>query len=642
MIDRLARVAGIADSYTDFFGNVKAVSTQTKRAILNAIGYAIENDRDAAEALHQIDVERDSRTLEPVYVVRAGERVELPCFSGTLDPGYYGFALGEQRTTVIAAPGQAYVPPALDRSNAWGFALQLYSLRSDRDWGIGDFGDLARFAKIATNAGAQAIALNPLHQLHLTNPTAASPYSPLSRLHLNALYINIEDASTYLDTPSVTEPPSVILSSSKDARVYRGHALQQLRDTDLIDYAGVATSKLAALHAIYDAFRHLREDDSRAQAFRAFQRDGGVPLRRMAAYEALTAEFAGRDPASYGWLQWPLAFQNPDSQAVAEYAAAHGPQIEFYEFAQWLADMQLAAAADAASGMSVGLYRDLAIGVDSNSVDVWADRTAFCQGIAVGAPPDALNTAGQNWGLPPLNPRALRERAYAPFINVVRANMRHAGALRIDHVMGLMRLFCIPQGAAPSDGAYVNYPFEDLLGILALESHRNRCMIVGEDLGTVPPGFRERLAAARIFSCRLLYFERDENGAFRDPSEYPPDAVASTGTHDLSPLAGYWQALPPQGRAELLQLFDDASPDASDLEIVAATYRSLGRTRARLLLLQMEDALLQRAPVNVPGTTTEAPNWRRKLPARLEALQEDARFATIVAALRESRSGTRR
>lgn len=614
MIDKLALAAGIAPSYSDYFGKERSVSTETKRAILNAMGYDVHNERDAARVLHDLERERSAREFERAYVVPADERVDLPFFAGTLSPGYYRHDTGGKTITIAAVPRQAYVPPALEAAQSWGFALQLYSIRSQRNWGIGDFGDLARFARLARDLGAQTIALNPLHQLHLEDPARASPYSPLSRLHLNAMYIDVEAASGTLGIP--VGKPDVLA----------------LRDAALVDYRGVAYAKLPALRALYDRFR-MQADSPHTAEFRAFRDASGTPLRSMAIYESLNARFKS------GWLDWPAAYRHPHSGAVDAYARSNAQDVEFYEFLQWLADMQLAHAAACASGMSIGLYRDLAIGVDTQSADVWADRNAFCLGISAGAPPDALNAIGQNWGLPPMNPRVLRERAYAPFIGVLRANMRHAGALRIDHVMGLMRLFVIPDGAPPSDGAYITYPFEEMAGILALESASSRCMVVGEDLGTLPPGFRERMAERRFFSCRLLYFERDDR-RFCDPAIYPHDAVASTGTHDLPPLAGFVAAMGAQDRADLFDLLGDPAP-ADDVEIVKAAYRVLAHAGAALLLLQMEDALVQREAVNVPGTTTEAPNWRRKLPVSIEKLQDDPRFATIVTVLQELRSRAR-
>ena len=620
MIDVLARYAGIAPSYVDFFGKEHEVSVETKRSILRSMGFDVPDNRAAANILRELTAEQQSRSREPVYVVRAGERVDLPCMNGVLDAGYFNYRDSGAATRVIAAPAQAYVPASVDRTPAWGLALQLYSLRSERNWGIGDFGDLARFSEVADSAGAQCIALNPLHQLHLIDPASASPYSPLSRLHLNALYIDVDAAARSLRLPA-TRPDLAGLQSSR-----------------FVDYPAVAHAKLTALRALHDGFTCLEHEDGRIKDFRRFCRRSGAALRSMAIYEALSAFFKRADAGSHGWMQWPAAYRDPKSDAVLEYAAMHPAEIEFFEFLQWLADSQLASASDAAKSMALGLYRDLAIGVDANSVDVWSDREVFCEGICVGAPPDELNTDGQNWGLPPFNPRKLRERAYQPFIDVVRANMRHAGVLRIDHVMGLKRLFWIPQNAPASEGAYVDFPFEDLLGVLTLESHRNRCMIVGEDLGTVPPGFRERMAAARIFSCRLLYFERKADGTFQDPADYPHDAVASTGTHDLPPLLAYWDELSPEDRLQLLRLLGGFSLGVSDLDLAAATYRTLGRADSAVVLLQMEDALLQRERVNVPGTTNEAPNWKRRLPIMLEALQNDERFATITGALRKSRS----
>ncbi len=341
---------------------------------------------------------------------------------------------------------------------------------------------------------------------------------------------------------------------------------------------------------------------------------------------------------------------------------------------QWLADRQLARAAQAAAPLSIGLYRDLAVGVDLSSSDVWGDPDAFVLGLSVGAPPDPLNAAGQNWGLPPLDPRVLARRGYEPFAALLRANMRHAGALRIDHVMGLRRLFCLPR--ATGGGAYLTYDFDAMLGIVALESHRHRCMIVGEDLGTVPEGFRERTHAARIFSCSVLFFEREGGGGFRAPQAYPHDAVASTGTHDLPTLAGYWsqadvttrerlgweqgEALDRDradravtrerlldallaagcldaGQVRAIASAEAAIDDARLTQLLVGAYRYLARTCSGLVLLQLEDAIGSRDQVNVPGTIDEEPNWRRKLAVPLEALEAHPMFSAITQMLRDER-----
>ncbi|HZT12858.1 MAG TPA: 4-alpha-glucanotransferase [Candidatus Baltobacteraceae bacterium] len=582
MIDELARAAGIQPAYTDAFGRERPVSRETKRAILAALGYDAAGERQA------------HRIARELRAQRAAPRD--------------GFA-GEP----------AFVPPELERRRTWGFALQLYSLRSAANWGIGDFGDLARFAAEAAGCGAGIVGLNPLHQLNLTEPSSASPYSPITRLFLNAQYIDVPSAYAVLNGGDWEADASL---------------LRRARESSLVDYAAVWALKSAALVRLHERFRRADGHPMQA-AFRAFCREHGAPLRSTAIYEALNAHFYARS-AVHGWMQWPLEYAEPRGEAVRAFAREHESAVEYYEFLQWLADMQLSAAAAAARPMTIGLYRDLAVGVDANSADVWSDRAAYALGLSIGAPPDELNAAGQDWGLPPLHPHRLGERGFESYASVVRSNMRHAGALRIDHVMGLQRLFVIPHGAPPSEGAYLEYPRETLLTVLAAESRRAGCLIVGEDLGTVPRGFRERVARARIFSCRLLYFERDPGGAFVDPARYPADAVASTGTHDLPPLLGYWETLAPDERAAMQALLG-TGPRDRDAALVAAAYRALARTQARIRLVQMEDALLCREPVNVPGTTTEHPNWRRKLPVALEALGDDAGFAAVVRAVSESR-----
>jgi len=451
-----------------------------------------------------------------------------------------------------------------------------------------------------------------LHQLHLSNPSSASPYAPLSRRYLNALYIDVHAAAAEFG----------VALDGLDARA--------LREGTLVDYAGVAAYKLDALERCYAKLRAQRP-------WQAFAADPHV--RDVARYEAIMEELSALDDEVYSWQQWPSELQNSRSAPVERFAAQHAQRVEFFIFLQWLADRQLAGTAKAASRMPIGLYRDLAVGVDLASADVWSDPGAFALGLSVGAPPDPLNTAGQNWGLPPLNPRILRERRYEPFIALLRANMRHAGALRIDHVMGLRRLYCIPR-ALPQGGAYVNYDFDAMLGIVALESVRNHCMIVGEDLGTVPEGFRDYTARARVFSSRVLYFERDWDGRFRSPDEYPTDAVASTGTHDLPTLAGWWKAADGTTREQLLDAFAAAGievdRDALTAPLVAA-YRYLARSRSRLVLLQLEDGIGSLDQVNVPGTVDEEPNWQRKLAVPVDALSAHPIFAAIVRALRDER-----
>lgn len=684
MIEDLARHLGIESRYIDFYGNEHVVPRDSLAALINAMGYAVSGDDDAHTVLARL--RSDEGKLQPVYVIGASSPASLhvrgksnaawllegetgPVRSGVagdgvdlgdaLAPGYYRLTIDGDQSSVIAVPQRAYLPPILRERKAWGIAAQLYSIRSLANWGIGDFGDLARLMEIAAAAGAATVAVNPLHQLHLTNPTSASPYSPNSRLFLNALYIDVTSAASMLGLK---------------ARVPK--RIRALRETELLDYAAVADVKLGALRSLHASFRRRR--GGKVRDFAEFVEAGGSSLRSLAIYEAIMEARKKLEEHTYGWLQWPEELRDPAAPAVDAFAREHHRDVEFYQFLQWLADAQLSQAAADAKALPIGLYRDLAVGVDANSADVWADRDAYCLNVCVGAPPDPMNPRGQNWALPPLDPHTLRSRAYAPYIALLRANMRHAGVLRIDHVMGLMRLFCIPSGADASAGTYLNYRFDEMLGILALESLRNGCMIVGEDLGTVPAGFRERLSAMGIYGCRLLYFEREADGRFRDPAHYEPSAVASPGTHDVATLPGYWTGVDVEARRglgffgsdqayqealseragarkllveSLVRDGDLGMDDATRLEnapgdgsedvllpLVTAAYRFLGRSAARLLLVQLEDALLQRDQVNTPGTVNEMPNWRRRLSLPLEAFGNDARVASLFRAVNEARS----
>ncbi|HUA09060.1 MAG TPA: 4-alpha-glucanotransferase [Candidatus Acidoferrales bacterium] len=561
----------IDDRYADAFGNPVVVSDATMAAMRDALG-------------------DDSVATSAVRVVRAGE------LAAPMEIGYHG--------DLIVVPERAYVPETLDRAPAWGIAAQLYALRSAKNDGIGDFGDLARLAALADREGASAVALNPLHQLHLTNPASASPYAPLSRRFLNALYIDVRAAASEF---------GVSLA---------GVNTRALRDAPLVAYPEVAAFKLEALERCFAAAGERRPWSAFAHANPA--------LVDVARYEAIMEMLTALDDEVYGWQQWPAELQDARGTAVERFAAQHANRVDFYIFVQWLADRQLEDAARAASGMPIGLYRDLAVGVDLNSADVWSDPGAYALGLSVGAPPDPLNAAGQNWGLPPFHPRVLRERGYQPFIDLLRANMRHAGALRIDHVMGLKRLFCIPR-ACPGDGAYVNYDFDAMLGIVALESVRNRCMVVGEDLGTVPEGFRDRTAQARVFGCRVLEFD------FYDERS---DVVASTGTHDLPTFPAWWEQSDANERERLRRAFRASGVEVTDdglTALLVAAYRYLARSRSRLALLQLEDGVGSYDQVNVPGTVDEQPNWKRKLDVPLEALEEHSIFSAIVRALREER-----
>lgn len=631
-IEALARRAGIEARYHDAFGRTVTASRETLVSMLQALGHDVHDDGSASLLSSDLERRDAKRPFRRCYSAVAGTALaqavpetehqtfalydESGSAATSLDePGYYELCSPRgERSSIIVAPRMAYQPPQFAQRGGWAVAAQLYALSGARTQGIGDFGSLGSLARIAAQHGSWAIGLNPLHQLDLARPGTGSPYSPVSRLLLNSLYIDVREAAAFLDVDSE----------------------QVARHETLIDYDAVARAKRSAFSRLYQAFDALSHDAPRDA--------------RVTAYH----QFAAHAPHVVELACYEAALERGDR--------ALGPGDEqrapYYVFLQWLAERQLGQAAKEASAMPIGLYRDLAVGVGMDSADVLRDPRLFAGGLSIGAPPDPLNELGQDWSLPPLHPGVLRERCYAPFAEVLRANMRHAGALRIDHVMSLQRLYCIPRG--DQRGAYLHYDFDTMLAICKLESARARCMVVGEDLGTVPDGFRTRLRDAGIFSCTVLSFERDKSGAFRSPSTYPAQSVASTGTHDLAPVAGYVNACDVDTRERLgwiapaaalearadrmrsLQQLGEALVDAGssaemprdDQAWIAALYAFLGASASRLVLVQLEDVFAQREQVNVPGTLEQEPNWRRMLPQPVEALASHTLFtklATIMA-----------
>lgn len=620
LFDELADAAGVEPGYTDTWGEYHATSRAARCAVLAARGLPAGSETEIRESLARL---------------RSREQA-VPTFD--------------------FAPAPAWRPAALqDDGRLWGIAVQLYSLRSVRNWGIGDFTDLAGLVEGAAELGAAAIGLNPLHALFPTRPEHASPYSPSSRLFLNPLYLDVEAVPEFSDCRAALRS---VRSKSFQAR------LRELRAKTCVDYTGVAAAKSAVLEQVYRFFRTTCLADAahpRTRAFREFQAQRNPALRRFATFHTL-----GENRTAIDWREWPAQWRDPDSAVVAAFAHRRIYRIEFHEYLQWLADWQLRAAAELAHarGMAIGLYGDLAVGADPTGAEAWSDQRTTVTGAAVGAPPDQLNLNGQNWGLPPPDPLAWREQAYAPFIEMLRANMGNAGALRIDHILGLMRLYWIPSGLSAKDGAYVRYPWHELLAVLAAESRRQHCLVIGEDLGTVPRGLRESMMDCGLLSYRLLYFERDDAG-FRTPDNYPREALVAVGTHDLPPLTAFWHGddialretldlwpTPAQrdaeqgnrsgARAALADalrrqhlLADDRVPDEAPVE---AIYRYLARTPSCLLMVQVEDVLGVRTQINVPGTVDEHPNWRQRLPVTVAEMLADPRLRNLAAAIQQERS----
>jgi len=528
---------------------------------------------------------------------------------------------------LIVAPAKAF---GGDFARSWLVAVQLYGVRSSRNWGIGDFTDLEGLIRLAGQLGADGIGLNPLHALFDDRPADCSPYSPNSRLFLNALYIDVE---------RIPEFQPAILAG-------KGDTIVRLRAGDRVDYTGVAELKWKALRAAFESFR-THPAPGRKQDFEEFRTERAPLLSRFACFEALRHTF------NRPWWEWPEQWRQPDEGDCA--ALRQGPdaaEIEFVEFVQWTADRQLRACKELAVklGMKVGLYLDVAVGVQSDGFDAWNEQAAISRHLAVGAPPDPLNTAGQNWGLAGFNAAGLELKSFEPYREMLRASMRHAGAIRLDHVLGLKRLYLVPHGFAANNGVYVQMPFEALLAATAQESVAHRCVVIGEDLGTVPEGFREKMADWGIWSYQVMMFERDDHGAFRDVDHYATNALVTFNTHDLSTYAGWrsfgdlklkrslgidpgesddarWHAL-----AMLNEVLRHQAIDRHDLYAVAAF---LARTRSRLLAISLEDMLEVVDQPNIPGTVNEHPNWRQRLPLTLDKIAAAIDVAALKAATAE-------
>jgi len=505
----------------------------------------------------------------------------------------------------------------------WGIAVQLYGLRSERNWGVGDFTDLAAFIDIAADHGAAAIGLNPLHALFDDHAEDASPYSPNSRLFLNTLYIDVEAVPGF---------PGL------DAAGLR-HDVEALRAGDLINYPAVARAKAKGLALAYENFRSgtFPDDERSFDRFRAGQ--GGL-LQRFAAFEWL------RRRHGIPWQNWPTPWRNADEKALARLRKENEVEVGFFEFVQWAAHEQLTACDTLIRrrGMPIGLYLDIAVGVNPSGFDAWHDRTTMLDEANIGAPPDILNVEGQNWGLAGINPVALERENFEPFRRMLRASMRYAGAVRLDHVLGLKRLFLIPRGLSARQGSYVRFPLQRLLAVIAEESQANRCIVIGEDLGTVPEGLRETLAEWGLWSYQVMMFEREEGGDFIKPEAYRANALAAFNTHDLATFAGWFSghdlavkrgigADPGESseerslaRAKLRDALGLPGPDDADFLAVA---RYLARTPSRLVMLAMEDVLGLLDQPNVPGTVHEHPNWRRRLPVSLSEIARGKRFAEL-------------
>ncbi|MEA2857942.1 MAG: 4-alpha-glucanotransferase [Methylobacteriaceae bacterium] len=659
VIERLAELLGIARGYTDVHDNQNATPEETKRAIIAAFGLDLSSAsaaRDSLAAMERVRAALVAPLVTPdtygTIPVRAAPGTDVDWQVGledggtrqgrarvehqdrgnvlwldNLPDGYHKVVAragdAHAESLLIVAPGRCYQPDQLERGRAWGLTCQVASLRGSNDIGIGNLSAVAELAKSAGRHGASFLGLSPLHALFASDRSKISPYSPSSRLFLDPLLIDLNRIPEF--------------AGSRAAKLLEGDTAAQirfLRQSPFVDHGAVWTIQRRILEALWEEIRARGP----SAEFEAFRREEGDNLRLHAAFEAIAEKLRGEGRS---WLgEWPDAFRDRASPDVQRFVNANADLVHFHEWLQFLADRQLADAARAAAnaGMEIGLYRDLAVGGDSGGSEVWAHPDRFAPTLSIGAPPDLLGPEGQNWGLPPFHPQALEAQELAAFRALVTANMRHAGAIRIDHAFQLQRLFLIPRGQSAKEGAYVDYPFEALLAVLRLESHRNRCLVIAEDLGTAPEGFSDAIMRAGLLSYRILFFEHENDGAFKVPDAYPRDALTALTTHDLPTFLGWWRGLD----VDLRETFGIFGPDlaareraareadkerlrqALDQQNLAAaddpgepplvgSIRYLARTPSILAAVQIEDATREMNQPNMPGPDRGHPNWKRRL-----------------------------
>ncbi|HCR3983468.1 TPA: 4-alpha-glucanotransferase [Kluyvera ascorbata] len=668
-LDNAALAAGISPDYINAHGKPQSIGADTKRRLLDAMHRPATASVAATPIPNVMVLTYGKKMALPVSgsgefswiltteegqqhhgKATGGKNLSLPT---RLPEGYHSLTLtqDDQRwhCRVIIAPERCYEPqPLQEAKKLWGACVQLYTLRSEKNWGIGDFGDLKAMLPEVAKRGGAFIGLNPIHALYPANPESASPYSPSSRRWMNVIYIDVNAVEDFRLSDEAQAWWKLPATQQK---------LKAARDVEQVDYTAVTELKMTALRMAWKRF--AKRHDEPMAAFRYFVDKEGESLYWQAAFDALHAHQVKEDKLRWGWPAWPKAYQNIESPEVHAFCQQHADEVDFYLWLQWLAYTQFAECWETSQrdAMPIGLYRDLAVGVAEGGAETWCDRELYCLKASVGAPPDILGPLGQNWGLPPMDPHIIAARAYEPFIELLRANMKNCGALRIDHVMSVLRLWWIPYGETADHGAYVQYPVDALLSILALESKRHRCMVIGEDLGTVPVEIVGKLRKSGVYSYKVLYFENDSEKTFRAPKAYPEQSMAVATTHDLPTLRGYWESgdltlgnalglypdadvlrglyqdreLAKQGLLDALHKYGAlpkrAGHKASLMSMTSTLSRGMQRyiadSNSALLGLQPEDWLQMSAPVNIPGTSTEYPNWRRKLTTTLEAMFAD-------------------
>ena len=696
----LARRLGVATEYEDCNGDLVRVAPPTLVAVLAALDVAAATEQECIAALADHDRRYWRQRLPPAIIARAG--VETPFwvhvshgapaevwlqledggttgqlrqidnFNGPFDldghwigeasflvpaglpPGYHRVHLRSGPDTAEAAlivtPDRLAVPQRLGSRRAWGLATQLYSVRSEASWGVGDLTDLTDLAVwSASQHGADYLLVNPLHAAAPTAPMEPSPYLPASRRYVNPLYLRVAAIPEFAESP---DPGGISALQPQSPAGPTGNAT--------IDRDTAWAAKRSALRQLHQVPRSA----GRELAYAAFRAREGAGLDDFATWCALTEHY-GAD-----WTRWPDSVRHPAAAGVADFAAAHADAVDFHRWLQWQLDDQLAIAQSRAlaAGMALGVISDLAVGGHAHGADAWALQDVLARGVTAGAPPDEFNQLGQDWSQPPWRPDRLAEQGYLPFRRLIRAVLRHAGGVRIDHIIGLFRLWWIPHGAAPTDGTYVRYDHEAMIGIVMLEAHRAGALVIGEDLGTVEPWVRDYLRDRGVLGTSILWFETDRHGHPLPAEQWRECCLSSVTTHDLPPTAGYLSGTHVRLRAELGLLTrpvaeeiqrDRAQQEAWAAELrraglladgvgladdpeqsTLALYRYLARSPSRLLGVALTDAVGDRRTQNQPGTIDEYPNWRVPLsgpdgrPLLLEEVFVDRRAATLGEAVR--------
>lgn len=679
LLAELANSAGLSIDWVDANGRPQKVGADAQRSLLETLGYPAQGAEQIRESLGELQ-QRQATVLAPLLTVEQNQTLVLPGHrpgtayklihendgvqSGRLDaqghlpatnlPGYHQLEIGDQRLILAVAPPTCRSVADLCKGRRpWGLAAQLYSLRRPGDGGLGDTLALEELARQAAAVGAEALAISPVHAMFKAYPQQYSPYSPSSRLFFNVLYA----------------APENLLGPHNVARAIAECGIQQemerLQRLDFVDWPAVSEVRHRLLGQLYHNFR--ANDGDLLGDFITFCDAGGDALLQHCRFEALHGHML-RCGRSGDWRDWPAELRDPHSPQVHKFAQEYANEVGLHAFTQWLisSGLESAQAVAKGAGMCIGLIADLAVGADATGSQAWSRQDELLADLTVGAPPDILNRNGQNWGVSAFSPEGLRRNGFRAFIEMLQANLAHAGGIRIDHIMGLQRLWVIPKGGEPQDGAYLRYPLTDLLRLLALESHRHDALVVGEDLGTVPEGLRDELAQRNILGMRVLLFEQ-QDGRFIAPQHWPESALATTTTHDLPTIKGWlaghdidWRLRAGHSRPDqeagdrherqreskaLLDALDEHSEllgrhDDHDAALLASI-DFLGSTPAPLVLLPMEEVIGADQQPNLPGPGDLHPNWRRRYPLPTDEILHDEQARQRLRRLSESREASR-